>query len=403
MLHRPVLLLVVMCVSEVLGMTAFATFPTLIPRFQAEWTLSNTEAGWIGGVYFGGYVIAVGILTAITDRVDPKRVYLTSMLVSLGAALGYGLAADGFVSASLWRCLQGIGLAGTYMPGLKALTDIAPARLRSRFVSFYTASFGVGASVSIFLAGWLEPSIGWRHVFIVCAAGPALAFLLVWVVLPAKAAGAWSASRWLNFRPVFSNRPALGFTLGYAAHNAELFGFRTWVVAFLVFSQSMQSEGAIGLLYSAATIAAIINLAGLPASIITNEIAGRCGRVATLVVAMSLSAGVAVALGFSATAPFWWVLLLLVMYGFMITADSATLTAGLVDAAEPSYRGATMAVHSMLGFVGSFIGPVVFGLVLDLAGGESKSSAWGMAFTAMALTVLLGPVALLALCRPRLQ
>ena len=145
-----------MCLAEILGMAAFATFPTLIPTFQHEWALSNTEAGWIGGVYFGGYVIAVGMLTALTDRVDPKRVYIFSMTLGVIGALGFALSAEGVWSATFWRCLQGIGLAGTYMPGLKALTDIAPARLRSRFVSFYTASFGIGASLSIFLAGWLE-------------------------------------------------------------------------------------------------------------------------------------------------------------------------------------------------------------------------------------------------------
>ncbi len=30
-------------------------FPALLPGFQAEWGLTNTAAGWISGIYFGGY------------------------------------------------------------------------------------------------------------------------------------------------------------------------------------------------------------------------------------------------------------------------------------------------------------------------------------------------------------
>ncbi len=144
-----------MCIAEIIGMAAFATFPTLIPTFQLEWGLSNTETGWIGGIYFGGYVIAVGVLSALTDRVDPKRVYMGSMIIGVFAAVGFGLTATGVWSASFWRSLQGIGLAGTYMPGLKALTDMVPQRVQGRTVAFYTSSMGVGASFSIYLSGKL--------------------------------------------------------------------------------------------------------------------------------------------------------------------------------------------------------------------------------------------------------
>ena len=64
-MRRPVVLVAMMCFAEILGMLAFATYPTLIPTFQSEWRLTNTEVGWIGGIYFGGYVVAVGALTAL--------------------------------------------------------------------------------------------------------------------------------------------------------------------------------------------------------------------------------------------------------------------------------------------------------------------------------------------------
>ena len=80
-------LIVGMCLAEILSMLTFATFPTLLPGFQTEWDLSNTEAGWISGIYFFGYVLAVGVLTALTDRIDPKRVYIGSLVLSVLAAV----------------------------------------------------------------------------------------------------------------------------------------------------------------------------------------------------------------------------------------------------------------------------------------------------------------------------
>lgn len=80
--------------------------------------------------------------------------------------------------------------------------------------------------------------------------------------------------------------------------------------------------------------------------------------------------------------------------------DSATLTAGAVAVAEPGRRGATMAVHAAIGFGCAGIGPVVFGLVLDRAGGADDAFAWWIAFAALALVGLIGPLAL-TLGRPR--
>ncbi|MEZ5590705.1 MAG: hypothetical protein R3F53_08365 [Gammaproteobacteria bacterium] len=148
-----------------------------------------------------------------------------------------------------------------------------------------------------------------------------------------------------------------------------------------------------------ASIAAVFNLLGMPASILGNELAGRIGREKTLTLVMTSSAVMAVVFGFAGGSGMLWVLLIAAIYSVTVTADSATITAGMVAAAEPRYRGATMAVHSLIGFIGAFIGPVLFGIVLDAAGGQESTLAWGLAFTTMGLVVALGPVAVRGLAR----
>jgi MFS family permease len=396
------MLIVAMCVAEILGMSAFATFPALIPTFRDEWGMSNTAAGWIGGVYFAGYLVSVPVLVSLTDRVDPRRIYLVSMAISCASALGYAFAADGVASASLWRGLQGVGLAGTYMPGLKALTDVLPERSQSRAVAFYTASFGVGSSLSFVIAGELEALFDWRWAFALSAIGPALAFAMAFAILrPAPPPqDAVPTTRLLDFRPVLANRRAFAFTLGYTVHNWELFGYRTWIVAFLVFAQSQHPEGALGLAWSVTVLAALVNLVGLPASILGNELAHRFGRRQVLIAVMTASAVAGAAFGISgATLPFVAVILLAFVYGWTVIGDSATLTAGVVAAADPRYRGATMAMHSMIGFVGSFLGPLAFGAVLDAGGGEDSGFAWGLAFASLSAVILIGPILMMTMAR----
>src|SRR3546814_2546303 len=58
-----------------------------------------------------------------------------------------------------------------------------------------------------------------------------------------------------------------------------------------------------------------------------------------------------------------------------------------------------MAMHSLFGFTGAFVGPVVFGFVLDAAGGEASGAAWVSAYAALAAIIALGALALFAFGR----
>ena len=80
-----------------------------------------------------------------------------------------------------------------------------------------------------------------------------------------------------------------------------------------------------------------------------------------------------------------------VLYAVLIWLDSSSLTAGAAGNAEPGRRGATLALHSMLGYGGGLLGPVLMGWLLDAAGGMSPE-AWVIAFAHLAAAGLLGRV-----------
>ncbi len=385
---------VIMCVAESFSMSGFAAYTTLLPQFQREWTLTNSEAGLIGGIAFAGYMTAVPVLTALTDRIDSRRIYLAACLLSAFGALCFALFAQGLWSALLCQFLIGAGLGGTYMPGLKTLTDHLEGTSQARATAFYAACFGVGSSVSIFVCGYLGRVFGWQAAFLFGAVAPVVAALMVNLLMPrgrTQAAHAASPAL-LDFRPVLANRATRYYILGYAVHNFELFGQRAWMVAFLVFSATLQ-PGGMATAISAATLAAIINLCGPLMSVTGNELALRYGRQRIIFTFMTVSGLLACLLGFTAGLPWYMVFAVMCVHYALMLGDSAALTAGAIGAAPPDQRGAMMAVYSFIGFSAALVAPLSFGVVLDLAGGNRSTWAWGLAFASIGIFGALSPLA----------
>jgi MFS family permease len=379
------------CLAEVLSMSGTMYFPALLPSFQAEWGLTNTAAGWINGVFFAGYAITSPILVGLTDRVDARRIYLPSAALAALSLFLFGWFAVGIWSAAALRLLAGIGLAGTYMPGLKALSDNVTGPKQSRHIVFYTASYGMGTALSVYLAGLLEPLIGWRPGAEFLSLGPLGALLIFSAIVPSrKPLGHEAGLRFSmsDLKLVLGNRPAVGYILGYGAHCWELFGYRSWLVAFLVYSLSLQPGFTSPL--SPQNVATLILLIGMPASILGNEGAMAWGRRKALTAYMIGSGALGCFIGFSAGLNFYLLVFLCLLYGMTNLFDSGALTAGLVAETPEGQRGLTLAVYSFSGFGMAFLAPLAFGAILDTAG--RGIAAWGLAFAAMGLVCMLGAV-----------
>lgn len=393
-------LILLLSALEVLAILPIASFPALLPDFIAAWDLTNAEAGWIAGIYYFGYMLAVAPAVMLTDRVDARIVFVAGCAVTGLSTLAFAAVADGFWSGMLLRAIGGAGQAAVYMPGLRALTDRLQGGEQSRAVTFYTASYSVAIALSFSVTGLLAEAAGWRWSFAVIGALCLVAAVLAWVVLRPHTPPGAKAGAGFALRPVLRNRDAMGYIIGYAAHGFELTAMRAWLTAFLVYVLARDAAAGGGwqdLLPSATVLAAVVTLIGLPASLAGNELALRIGRRRALVLIMGLSGLMGLVLGFTAALPVWAVLLFCAVYYIFISGDSGALTAGMMAAAEPEHRGSTMALHSALGFGISVFGPLCVGFALDAAeraGGGQSLWSWGLGLAVMGLGALVGPLAL---------
>jgi MFS family permease len=391
-------LVAIVCAAQIFVQIGAGFWPALLPQMMQRWSLSNSEAGWITAIFFGAYMVAVPVLVTLTDKIDGKRVYLFGVACTVAGHLMFGLFADGFWSAMATRALAGIGWAGTYMTGLKLLADQVDSKLMSRAVTGHAASIGISGAVSYLLGDVLADQVGWRWTFVFSAVTAAIAWTMVALsVAPKPPAPRTKAQGALfDFRPVVRNTSAFAYSVVYCVHTLEMSALRGWGVAFLAFvaGSTGVTEGTL----SPALVVTVMALLGTFASVLGNEASIRFGRRRLVATAMILSIGFAAIVGFAGSTSYWLAVFLVIAYGVVVWLDSSSVTAGAAGNAEPARRGATLAVHSTLGYAGGFVGPLVVGWTLDLAGGMSPM-AWGLAFLVVGLLMLVALAAFL-LMRP---
>ena len=385
------------CAAEILGLAGFSTVPALLPQFIEEWSLTNTQAGWLAGIVSAGYMLAVVPLVSLTDRQSARRIYLASGTLSALSCFGVALC-DSLLAALGFRAVAGIALAGMYMPGLQALTHGVEGTMRARIAAWYTSSFTIGASLS-FLFGRIGTLLGWRSAFVLAGILSTASVVIAWAALPrADPEIAKEPRPVLDIRPVLGNRDALVLIVGYAAVIWGSAGLRQWIVVFLA-SCAADQTGVPAQAWIMLAVGALISFLGVPAGLLGNELSIRYGlrTIATLVFLLSAFAGGL--FGFAAMLPYIAVLGLAVAAGFIVQGNFSNLTSGVLAVAAPRHRGATIGLYSCIGFGGGFLGTLLFGITLDQFGGTSQPVAWIVSFGTCGLACLVGAATTIFLSR----
>jgi MFS family permease len=400
-LKSPVLLVCSFCVALVLTLLGFMAPAAVLGEIIQDWQLSNAQAGWLGGALFAGYIVTVPVLTAYTDRIDPKRIYLTCAALGVIGNFGFGFVADGLWSGVLFRVITGIGLAGTFMPGMKAMTDQLPAgKTQERGATYYSSVFALGSGASILVAGVMADLFDWRWAFAIAGAGGMCAFAIVALVLPAKEpnAAARPTGAALDFRPVFRDRAVMAYVVASLGVAWEVFASRVWLVTFFLFLQSRLPAGETG--WSPAVWATIVALIGVPTAMFIGEMTVRYDRRRILMGVAVVSGALCVAIGLTVDDGYELSLALCIAFGMFSYGRSSSTTAGTISVADPKRRGSALAVQAFIGFSGGILGPLAYGIALDAAGGSGSAAAWGIATIVMAVGPVVTVVALLTMPKP---
>ena len=379
-----------MCIGQVGNLLPHVVVPAvMVQHLMPLWGMTNSQAGLLAAAYAAGYMAAVPILSALTDRYDARRILLMGSLCSALSTLAFAVLATSWLTGMVCWALAGASFAGAYMPGLRALTDRLQAEDTSRSITLYTSSYSMGVGFSFLVSQLVADAWGWRWSFGITGLGPLIMAFVAWKMIPVQPVP--TGGHLLDVRPVLRNRPAMAYILSYGAHCFELYGFRTWLVAFWTFVIARHQGGS---LPEPVTVSFWASLLAMPASIIGNELSLRYGRQRAITWIQVISALTALSVGWWAGGSAWVLLVLILFYAITVPADSGSLTAGMMSHAQPQFKGLTLAMHSTVGFGLSALSGWLVGLALDSQGGAQDPQAWLAAFGVLAAGVMLGPLAL---------
>jgi MFS family permease len=387
--------LLLVCLCQLFIMLVFINYSAVLPILRQEWGMSNTRAGMIFSVYQLGNIASGVILSTLTDRMNTKLIFIGAALWSATANLLFALYAHDFTSALILRALTGIGMGGTYMPGLKLVAErFAPAK-RGRAIGMYVGSLMLGSSLSLAFTGWLSGLYGWRVAFIGCSVGVSAGALLSFPIFHGYRPAVRSRSAGGYTAEVVRNRPALLMILGYGSHMWEMYGMRSWLAPF--FTSALIGWGfgqgrATGL---ASTIAALLVGIGAFSTAVTGTLSDRFGRTATISMVMLSSAVLSFSFGWLINTNFLLTLTIGLLYGYLVVAESPVFSTGLTELVAPGYLGAAMGLQSLIGYSLATISPTVFGWALDSFRGWQPvpgiNGTWGVAFASVGIGGLAGP------------
>jgi len=388
--------LLTLCLAQLFIMMVFINYSAVLPTLKDEWGMNNTMAGSILSVYQLGYIASGVILSILTDRLNTRNIFIASALWSASANLLFAIYAHDYTSALFLRALTGIGMGGTYMPGIKLVAERFAAGERGRAIGIYVGSLMLGASLSLAFTGWLSSAFGWRSAFIagsVCVyAGTALSLLVFRGYRPTL----HPPTRKNLAAETLGNRSALLMILGYASHMWEMYGMRGWIAPF--FTASLIAHGiAHGVAPGwAATAAALVIGVGAISTTLTGSLSDRLGRTRTISIVMAGSACCSFGFGWLINCHPAWAIGFGLVYGFLVSAESPVFSTGLTELVSPAYLGAAMGMQSLIGYSLAMVSPTLFGWALDLAhdfrpfGGFSVD--WGIAFATAGIGGVAGPV-----------
>src|SRR2546423_1861037 len=151
-----------------------------LPSIQRELHFTQQNLTWVVNGYlitFGGFLLLAG---RMGDLVGRKKVFLTGVLLFIGASMLCGIAGDQTMLI-VARLLQGIGGAVASSVILAIIvTEFPGASEQARAMGMFAFVSAGGGSIGLLAGGALTQSLDWHWIFFVNVPIGVLTFILGW-------------------------------------------------------------------------------------------------------------------------------------------------------------------------------------------------------------------------------
>ncbi len=384
--------LTILAFGMVLAMSPSFAAAAVAPILREDWAVGPLDLAFLTVIVQLGFAVgAIGLaVVGAPDVIPGPRLFAAGAVVAAVANLGFGLVAADPATAAPFRFLTGAALAAVYPVAMKLAAGWF-RRDRGLAIGVVNGALTVGVAMPfLFRAIGAYAGVDWRPVVVAASVAAIAGALLVgWggrtgpldVAAPRFSPAIAAAA----FR-----EPSVRLaSLGYFGHMWELFAMWTWIPIFLL--ASFAAAGVVDPAMASLTAFAVVAAGGI-GSAVAGAVADRVGRTTTTIVALAISGTSAIVAGLLFGAPIAIVVLVSLVWGISVVADSAQFSSAVSELAPPGTAGSALSVQTAIGFTLTSVTILAVG-VLD----PTNADGWRLAWLLLAIGPVVGIAAMLRL------
>ncbi len=397
--------LILLSTAELLAMSLWFTGTAVLPQLEREWRLGLGAASWLTISVQLGFVSGA-LLAAIFNLADvfsAPRIFVISALLAAASNALFATFSSQVTFALVCRFLTGAFLAGVYPTGMKILAGWF-RQGRGLALGILIAALTIGSAVPHALLAardYLLANIPWQHIVL---ASSGLGLVAAAIVALAVREGPYAAPQppfhFSQIGEALSNRRLRLANLGYLGHMWELYSMWGWI-SLLLAAAALRSATPVGMSFvefAAFLVIAIGAVGCVWAGVASDSFAAVNGnspevrvrgRANVTIIAMATSAACCLlaALLFE---HFALLLVVALIWGVAVIADSAQFSAIVSEVSDQRYVGTALTTQVALGFLLTTISLRVMAYI-------AANYGWRWAAASLAIGPVLGVVAMMRL------
>ena len=349
----PKRILPILVLAQFSGTSLWFAVNAVMPDLQQQMGWPASAVGRLTSALQLGFIVGtlVFALLAIADRFSSRRVFLSCALAGALCTLGALLHIESFNELLLWRAATGFFLAGIYPVGMKIASQWFPEGLGVA-LGWLVGALVLGSASAHGIRA-LAVELHWSTVMVSVAVLAAAGGLILFMAIPEPPASAATAKKleWQALASMWTDWRVRASVLGYFGHMWEL--YTLWVLVPLILATQLDGQSLSFAAFGVLGIGAFGCIGG-------GWLAKRWGSAQVATLQLSLSGMCCLLAPWLMSAPLFWFLLWLAVWGLTAAGDSPQFSTLTASNAPKHAVGSVLTLTNCIGFAISIVSIELF-------------------------------------------